>query len=220
MHPESIRFKESVLPHRAGWFQSGSVGFSWFQLVSVGFSWFQLVSVGVGRLLRRCRSVGGGFSGAVVGVNSSFGRSGFAVARLLPPSGTISRRGVAVAVGISVVVGISVEGERASSLGDPIGHVGGWWKAMARMGCTGSVTRPGTGPQMISEYPRRRAARARTVVAFGCSLSMSKITSARKSTGGGGVASGEATPLGESRDILDDGGGDGISTAVGRRLIL
>jgi hypothetical protein len=54
----------------------------------------------------------------------------------------------------------------------------------------------------------------------GCSLSMSKITSARKSTGGGGVASGETAPLGESRDILDDGGGDGISTAVGRRLIL
>jgi hypothetical protein len=63
--------KKSVLPHRAGWFQSGSVGFSWFQLVSVGFSWFsrfQLVSVGsagsvgVGRLLRRCRSVRGGFS--------------------------------------------------------------------------------------------------------------------------------------------------------------
>ena len=44
----------------------------------------------------------------------------------------------------------------------------------------------------------------------GCSLSMSKITSARKSTGGGGVASGETAPLGESRDILDDGGGDGI----------
>ena len=145
-----------------------SVRFSWFQLVSVRFSWFQLVSVGVGRLLRRCRSVGGGFAGA--GANSSFGRSGFAVARLLPPSGTISRRGVAVAVGISVVVGFSVEVERASSLGDPIGHVGGWWKAMARMGCTGSVTRPGTGPQMISEYPRRRAARARTVVAFGWML--------------------------------------------------
>ena len=104
------------------------VGFSQVQLVSVGFSWFQLVSVGVGRLLRRCRSVGGGFAGA--GANSSFGRSGFAVARLLPPSGTISRRGVAVAVGISVVVGFSVEVERASSLGDPIGHVGGWWKAV------------------------------------------------------------------------------------------
>ena len=69
MHPESIRFKESVLPHRAGWFQSGSVGFSWFQLVSVGFSWSraasQALSVGWGRLRRRCRSVGGGFAGAV-----------------------------------------------------------------------------------------------------------------------------------------------------------
>ena len=91
---------------------------------------------------------------------------------------------------------------------------------MVRMGCTCSVTGPGTEPQMISEYPRRWAARARMVVAFGCSLSMLKITSTRKSTGGGGVASGEAAPLGESQDILDDGGGDGISTAVGRRLIL
>ena len=54
------------------------------------------------------------------------------------------------------------------------------------------------------------SARARMVVAFGCSLSMLKITSARKSTGGGGVASGEAAPLGEPRDSLDDGGGDGI----------
>ena len=119
-----------------------SVGFSQVQLVSVGFSWFQLVSVGVGRLPRRCRSVGGGFAGAV-------GRLGAASqalvpippsvaaalqSRFLPPSGTISRRGVAVAVGISVVVGFSVVGERASSLGDPIGHVGGWWKAVGGVG--------------------------------------------------------------------------------------
>ena len=54
-----------------------SVGFSQVQLVSVGFSWFQLVSVGVGRLLRRCRSVGGGFAGAV-------GRLGAASQALVP----------------------------------------------------------------------------------------------------------------------------------------
>jgi hypothetical protein len=58
-----------------------SVGFSWFQLVSVGFSWSraasQALSVGWGRLRRRCRSVGGGFAGAV-------GRLGAASQALVP----------------------------------------------------------------------------------------------------------------------------------------
>jgi hypothetical protein len=103
--------------------------------------------------------VGGGFS--VVGANSSFSRSGFAVARLLPPSGTISQRGFAVAVGFSVVVGFSVEGERASSLGDFIGHVGGWWKAVggAGGGTGGIAASPGSGAGFVRLVRQRESLR-------------------------------------------------------------
>ena len=51
----------------------------------VGFSQVQLVSVGVGRLLRRCRSVGGGFAGAV-------GRLGAASQALSVGWGRLRRR--------------------------------------------------------------------------------------------------------------------------------